>query len=167
MMRDYNFNLDEQLLEQHSKAGEWHESFELLAAPLHEWLYEEQSFEKLSARTPLEQLILSFDYVRMQVGQGGFIQLIQNGYTPLLLTVIESLQALHMAPEMAAVLDDTLKVYVLNQEVLDRESTVEEFGRLYVEFKEFEILEQRFNDLLESTLTQIISYVTGKDFSKA
>jgi len=164
MLQDYHFDLNEELLQELVTQEKWPEAFELLAEPLHEWLYEEQAFERVRSRTTVEQLILSFDYVQMQVAQGGFIQLIQNGYTPLLVMVIESLQALNLAPDMTGILDDALKVYVLNKEVLDRETSVEEFGRLYGEFKEFEVLEERFNGSVVNLLTQIVLYVNEKNF---
>jgi len=40
--------------------------------------------------------------------------------------------------EMAKVIDDVLKVYVLNRELLDKKTTVEEFAQLYNELGEFE-----------------------------
>ena len=52
---------------------------------------------------------------RAQVGQGGFIQLIQNGYISLLPPAIEQLIIMGIN-EMAGVLDDVLKVFVLNRD---------------------------------------------------
>ena len=158
MLKDYSFPVDEQALAQLVHNAGWTEAYDLLATPLHEWLYGEQDFDALHSRSTLEQLILSFDYVQTQVGQGGLIQLIQNGYARLLVIVIESLQALNLAPQMIPVLDDVLKVLVLNKDVLGRETSVEEFGRLYHEFKEFEVLEERFGSLQPSVITEVVVY---------
>jgi hypothetical protein len=158
VFRDYHQSADETLVRTLAKDQKWPEAFEELARPLHEELYKEQSFDLLNKLSPLEQLIISLDYVRMQVGQGGHIQLFQNRYTPLLVTIIESAQALHLAPELCKTLDDALKVYVLNNEALSRETTPEEFGRLYDEFREFEALDDAFARQLPEALEQIVTH---------
>jgi len=162
MTIQYNESLDSEELKQLAASEKWEEAFDLLAQPLHIWLNQQGSFEKLAQRSPYEQLILSFDYVQGQIGQGGFIQLIQNGYTTLLVLVIENLQLLHLAPEMVKVLDDALKVYVLNYEALSRETSVEEFGKLYSEFKEFEALEAQFNNIHITLIIELVQKILSK-----
>lgn len=131
-------------------------AFEALANPLHEELYKRQTFNFLDELPQVQQVVLAFDYIQNQAGQGGFIQLIQNGYISLLVTVIEGLQAVDIAQEMVLLLDDVLKVYVLNREALDKETSVEEFSKLYEEFKEFEALDTRFDALKQETMADII-----------
>jgi hypothetical protein len=163
MLRDYDFQVDESLLAQLAAEEKWPEAFDVLAGPLHEWLYREQDFAAIDTRRAAEQLILSFDYVQMQVGQGGFIQLIQNGYVSLLVTVIESLQKMNISANMIPVLDDVLKVFVLNKEALSKETSVEEFGRLYGEFREFESLEEQFRSLQPALLRETVEYAIQKN----
>jgi hypothetical protein len=68
------------------KDGEDREAyFDLLAQPLHEELFRRKDFVFLDDLSEGQQLLLSFDYMRQQVMQGGFIQLLQNGYIGLLL----------------------------------------------------------------------------------
>ncbi|MBC7553003.1 MAG: DUF4375 domain-containing protein [Taibaiella sp.] len=117
--------------------------YELLVEPLHEELYKRQDFNFIDELSEGQQLILAYDYLRTQVLQGGFIQFIQNEYVGLLPSVIEQLMMIS-ATDMASLLDDVLKVYVLNRDMLNRPTTVEEFAKLYEEFKEFEILDERF-----------------------
>ena len=117
----------------------------------------------MGAMSPTERLILSFDYVQMQVLAGGFIQLIQNGYVELLVPAIEGLQQLELAPGMISLLDDVLRVYVLNRDALDRDTSVEEFGRLYEEYKEFESLDDQFTALHPATVQAILENVLGAD----
>jgi hypothetical protein len=110
-------------------------------------LYNRQTFDFLDELSEGQQLLLEYDYLRTQMAQGGFIQFIQNGYVALMPPIIEHLTHLG-ALDMAKVIDDALKVYVLNIEALNKTTTVEEFARLYDEFKEFEILDdlfQKFN----------------------
>ena len=130
-----------------------------MAEPLHEALYQRQDFNLLDELPTAQRLVLAFDYVQTQVVQGGFIQLIQNGYVSLLVTVIEALQELQIAGEMVPVLDDVLKIFVLNREILAKETSVEEFSKLYAEFKEFEPIEQRFLHLRVEAQKKIIDLV--------
>ena len=137
--------------------GDLEQFYDLLVQPLHEELYRRQTFDLLDDLSWPQQLLLAYDYVHMQVGQGGFIQFIQNGYIALLPSVIEQLYRLG-APEMALVLDDVLKVYVLNREQLERQTTVEEFAKLYDEFKEFEDIDARFQTLHPATTRNLLDY---------
>ena len=139
--------------------NETEKAYQLLAEPLHEALYERQDFNLLDELPTPQRLVLAFDYIQSQVTQGGFIQLIQTGYVSLLVTVIEALQELEIGNDMIPVLDDVLKIFVLNKDALSRETSVEEFSKLYAEFKEFEPLEAKFMGLLQPTQTEIIKKV--------
>ena len=134
--------------------------YDLLAQPLHEELYRRKTFDFLDDLSDSQQLLIGYDYVRMQVGQGGFIQFIENGYVGLLPAIIEQLSGLGAQP-MAEVLDDVLKVFVLNNELLNKPTTVQEFAQLYNELKEFEIIEERFHNLNEPTIQLIMHYAMG------
>jgi hypothetical protein len=140
--------------------GDLEQFYDLLVQPLHEELYRRQSFEFLDDLSWAQQLLLAYDYVHMQVGQGGFIQFIQNGYISLLPSVIEQLYKLG-APDMAQVLDDVLKVYVLNREQLERQTTVEEFAKLYDEFREFEDIDIRFQKLHPATTRKLLDHAAA------
>ncbi len=139
------------LKQEHNIPALW----ELLTEPLHEELWRRQTFDLMDELNPGQQLLLSFDYLRTQVMQGGFIQLIQNGYVGLLPDMPAWLQEAG-APEMAQVIDDALKVYVLNKEILSKKTTVEEFALLYNELKEFEGIDERFAQYNDATMTAIV-----------
>lgn len=131
--------------------------YDLLVQPLHEELYRRQSFDFMDGLSEGQQLLLSHDYVQQQVLQGGFIQLIQNGYIGLLPSMPGWLYNMGDA-DMAKVIDDALKVYVLNREILDKPTSVEEFALLYQELKEFEELDARFERLNTNTIHLMIEY---------
>jgi hypothetical protein len=139
------------------KEGNYDSVYEILVEPLHEEMYKRQTFDFIDELSDGQQLLLAYDYLRTQVGQGGFIQFIQNGYTGLLPSIIEQLLMIG-AGEMAQVMDDVLKVYVLNRDLLNRPTTVEEFAKLYDEFKEFEIIDQRWYKLNLSTEKMMLDY---------
>ncbi|MGC4057628.1 MAG: DUF4375 domain-containing protein [Chitinophagaceae bacterium] len=115
--------------------GDFAALFEALVMPIHEELYKRQDFSFIETLSPGQELLLRYDYVRMQVIQGGFIQLIQNGYIDLLPPMPAMLTQVG-ATEMAKILDDVLRVFSLNSEMLGKETTVEEFAQLYEEFRE-------------------------------
>ena len=131
--------------------------FDLIVEPLHEELYKRQDFNFMNELSEGQQLFLSYDYLRTQVLQGGFLQLLVNGYVGLLPDMPAWLTIVN-AGEMAQVIDDVLKVYVLNIQLLDKETTPEEFSKLYDELKEFEILDERFNELHETTMNSLATY---------
>lgn len=139
------------------ETGDDEQVYDLLVQPLHEELYKRQTFEFLDDLSWGQQLLLTNDYMHMQVGQGGFIQFIENGYVGLLPSMVEQFYKLE-APEMAQVLDDVLKVYVLNRELLDGPKTVEEFAKLYDELKEFEGIDARYHALARQTTKQLLAY---------
>lgn len=131
--------------------------FEQLVLPIHEELYNKQDFSFIESLSPGQELLIRYDYVRMQVLQGGFIQLIQNGYINLLLSMPEMLNQIGAA-EMAQLLDDVLKVYSLNVDGLSKETNVEEFAKLYEEYTEFEELDSRFALYNAGTEKAIVAY---------
>ena len=141
-------------------SGDDEQLYDILVQPLHEELYRRRTFDFLDGLSDGQQLLLAFDYLRMQVGQGGFIQFIHNGYIGLLPSMIEQLYKIGLN-DMALVLDDVLKVYVLNRELFNKATTVEEFAKLYDEMKEFEVIEERYNNINLQTVKQILQYAAG------
>lgn len=139
------------------RKGDFPALFEALVMPIHEELYKRQDFSFIETLSPGQELLLRYDYVRMQVMQGGFIQLLQNGYVGLLPPLPEMLSQVGAA-EMAQVIDDVLRVFALNSEALSKETTVEEFARLYDEFKEFEALDAGFERLNAATEIILVDY---------
>jgi hypothetical protein len=145
------------LLDDTLASGDINEYFDELTQPLHEELYKRKDFTFLDELSDGQQLFISYDYVREQVGQGGFIQLLQNGYVGLLPAMPEWLKMVD-APEMAQLIDDVLKVFVLNNEILSAKTTPEEFAKLYDEFKEFEILDEKFSELHPAAIKAMTDY---------
>lgn len=137
--------------------GKEDDLYDLLVQPLHEELYRRQTFDLLDDLSEGQQLMLTYDYLRTQVGQGGFIQFIHNGYVGLLPAMVEQLITIG-ATEMAQVLDDVLKVFVLNRDLMSEASTVQEFAQLYDELKEFEGIDQRFYKLNVPTIKLMLQY---------
>ncbi len=141
-------------------SGDNDKLYDLLVEPLHEELYRRSTFDFLDDLSDGQQLLLTYDYLRTQVGQGGFIQFIHNGYVGLLPSMIEQLYIVG-AGDMANVLDDVLKVYVLNLDLLNKAKSVQEFAQLYDELKEFEVIEERYNAVKLETIKKMLEYAAG------
>jgi len=131
--------------------------YELLSQPLHEELYRRQSFDFLDILTPGQRLLLSYDYVATQVEQGGFIQLLVNGYVGLLPEMPALLQKLGAEP-MAALVDDVLKAYVTHHAHFKADISTQAFAALYSLLPEFSSLDARFRALNDETVTAICNY---------
>ena len=148
-------------LEDAQKAEDDDLLYDLFAQPLHEELYRKKTFDFLDDLSDGQQLFIAYDYARMQVGQGGFIQFIQNGYVGLLPSMVEQMYKLGIG-YMAQILDDVLKVYVLNSELFEKSTSVEDFARLYDELKEFEVIDGRFAKLNEATIKKMLAYAMSQ-----
>jgi hypothetical protein len=134
--------------------------YDMLVQPLHEEMYKRQTFDFMDELSWGQQLLLAYDYLYMQAAQGGFIQFIHNGYISLLPGLVEQLLQLG-ATEMAMVLDDALKVYVLNRDLLEAAESVEAFAKLYNELTEFEEIDERYRKLNVATTRQILAYANA------
>lgn len=156
-MERYLPTVNKEVIEPVLAAKDLTKLYEILVEPLHEELYKRQDFAFFDDLSVGQQLLLSYDYIRMQVMQGGFIQLIQNGYIPLLVDMPEWLQTIG-DDTMAKVIDDALKVYVLNREMLDKKTSVEEFAQLYDELQEFEYIDARFREDDPAAVQRMMEY---------
>lgn len=159
MADKYLPEIKEEELKKVQESGDLLAYYDLLCQPLHTELYKRQDFRFMDELTEAQQLLISYDYVQNQVLQGGFIQLIQNGYVALLPTIPQWLMMLGQE-EMANVIDEALKDYVLKRDILDKEYTVEEFAKLYKELPEFRFLDERFEELHGQTVKALLDYAT-------
>jgi len=134
--------------------------YDMLVDPLHEELYRRQTFEFLSDLSWGQQLLLTADYMQMHVGQGGFIQFIHNGYIALLPNMIEQLYLLN-EEDFAKLLDDVLKIYVLNRELIESATSVQDFAKLYDELKEFEQIDARYQLLIKPFTKKLLHFAAN------
>lgn len=151
--------IDGAKLKEVQASGDAQAYYHLLAEPLHNELYARKDFDFLEELTDAQQLLLCYDYVQNQVLQGGFIQLFQNHYVGLLPEMPRQLTTMNQE-DMAQLIDDALKEYVLNVAVLEKETSVEEFAKLYDELPQFGDLDDRFKALHEPTVKGILEFAT-------
>jgi hypothetical protein len=148
-------------------SNDMNEYYDLLCQPLHEELYRRQDFTFFEELSEGQQLLVCYDYVQNHVLQGGFIQLIQNGYVNMLAPMPGWLATIG-DEQMAKLMDDALKAYVINRDILDKETTPEEFANLYEQLPVFGPLDKRFESLHPYTVELMLQYATHhiEEFAK-
>jgi hypothetical protein len=62
---------------------------------------------------------------------------------------------------MANLLDDVLKIYVLNRDLIESATSVQEFAKLYDELKEFEEIDTRYQQLIKPFTINMLQYAAN------
>lgn len=107
-----------------------------------------------------QHTLLAYRFLSDEVQQGGFVQLIQNGYGGYVFDnpVAKALK-LFEAAEMAKIIYKAKEIYDANKKELERETTEEEFTAMYVDFEQFDELEERYFEIEEEQTAIIAAYV--------
>ena len=110
--------------------------------------------------TGWQHALLGYRFFQEEVMDGGFCQLIQNGYGPYIFdnpfAKSMRLMGLH---EFSKVLYKAKKVYDARKEELTRERTDEEFMAMYEQFPEFDDPEDWYVENEEEITARIACYV--------
>ena len=107
-----------------------------------------------------QHTLLAYNYFEGQVCNGGFIQLIHNGYGGYIFDnpFAEALK-LFGAEETAKIVEEAKVLYDKYKENLEKECSIEEFSALYKEITDFEPLENRFYKIMDQETKNIKKYV--------
>jgi hypothetical protein len=129
------------------------EAYERLASP-------DIPLAKINSFTDEAAVLLLFCALKGQVENGGFIQLIQNGYGPALFDspFIRDI-ARWGATQLAGLTEQAKNIYTANKAYLERPRDIPEFSALYKEFQAFEPLENRFYEIIDSQTAIVRTYV--------
>lgn len=128
--------------------------------------YQDAIEEAEDEETILDQLsddqhvLLIYDALYGQVTNGGFLQLIHNGYGQFVFenSFIDDLQRWSLS-ETAALLRKAEGIYVENKAFLEQERELEEFSLLYKKFTSFEPLDSAFYDIMDGEVTRFRNYI--------
>lgn len=120
----------------------------------------ELTAENMSLLNGSQHTLLAFRYFQDEMRDGGFVQLIQNGYGGY---IFENpfAKAIRQfgAVELSKLIYRAKEIYDANKAVLERETTEEEFNALYVDFEVFDDLEEIYFDIEEEQTSLIAAYV--------
>lgn len=118
------------------------------------------SADTMSLFNGYQHTLLGYHYFRREVLEGGFVQLIQNGYGPYIFdNPFAKAMRMFGAKEFAKLIYAAKKIYDEHKEDLQKERTDEEFMAMYERYEEFDDLEEKFMDMEEQVTAQIAAYV--------
>ncbi len=116
-----------------------------------------------------QHTLLAWHYFTTEIRDGGFVQLIQNGYGGYIFEnpFAKSIKQFG-AIELSKLIYKAKEIYDANKTELERETTDEEFNALYVDFEVFDELEERYFDIEEEQTNLVARYVDEHiaDFAK-
>lgn len=103
--------------------------------------------------------LLAYQTVRQEVLEGGFIQLIHNGYGPFIfLNPFAKAMRLWGARDFCNLIYDGRRLYEHYGEALTQDCTDDEFMALYEQYPEFDELDDKFVDEMEPEVTDIVAH---------
>ncbi|MFA6831482.1 MAG: DMP19 family protein [Bacteroidaceae bacterium] len=113
-----------------------------------------ESIPRLSGE---QHAIISYMILREEVMDGGFIQLIQNGYGGYIFdNPFAKAMRIFGAKDLSKLIYKAKKLYDEHRIVLEKERTDEEFMALYEEFEQFDDLDDEFI-IMEQEASMIVS----------
>jgi hypothetical protein len=108
----------------------------------------------------MQHSLLAYHLFREEVMQGGFIQLIQNGFGMYIFkNPFAKVLKIFGTEELSKIVYKAMEIYLKHQTNLERETTEEEFTAMYEEYEAFDELEERFFEIEEECTKTIAAYV--------
>ena len=118
----------------------------------------EDTMQELNA----DQLtLLAWDTLHEEVMDGGFIQLIHNGYGPYIFKnpFATALHKMWGMRELSKMLYEVHTLWLQNREEIERECTDEEFMALFERFPQFDDYDDMFVENEEEYTSQVAHYI--------
>lgn len=116
--------------------------------------------ENMSKLNGSQHTLLAWHFFSTEMREGGFVQLIQNGYGSY---IFENPFAKAIkqfgAVELGKLIYKAKDIYDPNKKELERETTEDEFNAMYVDFEVFDDLEELYFDMEEQQTSLIAAYV--------
>lgn len=107
-----------------------------------------------------QHTLLGYHFFREEVMEGGFVQLIQNGYGPYIFdNPFAKAMRMFGAKEFSKLIYEAKKIYDAHRADLEKERTEEEFMAMYEQYEAFDDLEERYMEEEEQITAQIATYV--------
>lgn len=116
--------------------------------------------ETMTLLNGYQHSLLGYHFFREEVSEGGFIQLIQNGYGPYIFdNPFAKSMRLFGAKDFSKLIYAAKTIYDTHREDLEKETTDEEFMAMYEQYEEFDDLEETYLDIEENVTAIIANYV--------
>ena len=120
----------------------------------------ELTAESMPLLTGEQHTLLAYQIFRDEVMDGGFCQLIQNGYGGYIFAnPFAKVMRLWGAKDFGKLVYRAKKIYDAHREDLERERTDDEFMAMYEHYEAFDELEEEFLEKEEGITAMVASYV--------
>lgn len=108
-----------------------------------------------------QMTLLVWNVLHQEVMDGGFVQLIHNGYGPFVFKnpFAKAVKQLWGMRELSKLVYDAHTLYIKYGEKLERECTDEEFMALFEQYPEFDDMDDTFVEEEEAWTEQIAHYI--------
>ena len=107
-----------------------------------------------------QHTLLGYHFFREEVMEGGFVQLIQNGYGPYIFdNPFAKAMRMFGAKDFSKLIYEAKKIYDAHRADLEKERTEEEFMAMYEQYEAFDDLEEAYLEMEEQVTALIASYV--------
>lgn len=104
--------------------------------------------------------LLGYHYFREEIIEGGFVQLIQNGYGPYIFdNPFAKAMRMMGARTFSKLIYSAKQIYDEHKDELEKECTDEEFMAMYEQYEEFDDLEEQFMEIEEEVTSILAEYV--------
>ncbi|MDR0332707.1 MAG: DMP19 family protein [Dysgonamonadaceae bacterium] len=125
--------------------------------------------ENMDKLNGYQHTLLALRFFTEEINEGGFVQLIQNGYGGYIFDnpVAKALRQMGVK-DLSKIIYKAKEIYDANRTELERETTEEEFDAMYVDFEQFDELEEKFFYIEEEEINTIATYVDDniEDFAE-
>ena len=157
IMREVTIN--DQVLR--SAAGEGMDAFVgAFVAAIKEAIGGELTAETMGELTADQITLLAWDTLHEEVMDGGFVQLIHNGYGPFIFkNPFAKAVKLWGLRELSKLIYDAHTLYNKYHEALERDCTDDEFMALFEQYPEFDAMDDEFVEQEETWTEQIAHYI--------
>ena len=116
--------------------------------------------ENMGALTTEQLTLLAWDILHREVMDGGFVQLIYNGYGPFIFAnPLAKVLKMWGLRDLSKLVYDGHTLWLKYREQIERELSDEEFMALFEQLPEFDDLDDQFVDHEEEWTEQIAQYV--------
>lgn len=150
--------IKETLLQQAATKGT-NDFIRVLSDKYRETLGGDPSGEKMALLNGEQHSLLAYRILRDEVMEGGFCQLIQNGYGAYIFdNPFAKVMRLWGAEELSKLVYRAKKIYDANRQDLERERSEEEFMAMYEPYEAFDELEEEFGEMEEAATETIARY---------
>ena len=143
-------------------AGEGMDAFVgCFVAAIKEAIGGELTAETLGELNSDQITLLAWDTLHQEVMDGGFVQLIHNGYGPFIFKnpFAKAVKQLWGMRDLSKLVYDAHTLYVKYHEQIERECDEDEFMALFEQFPEFDDMDDEFVEQEEAWTEQIARYI--------